>query len=421
MAGFALNNITNCYLGNSQVTAIYLGPDKIWPTTPPTPVNPDEAYLTFEPLGNATFTFTHGANNATIETSLDGTNWTTITSSGTSPITFSCPYGSKVHVKRSSPSYGIQEIIITDNLSTSGNTQGTFTCNWNYKVMGDVTSLCGTRTVGNCEFATLFKNSTNLIDASGLILPSNVTEGMCHEMFYGCTSLTSAPSLPATILNKLCYHAMFSRCTSLTSAPDLLATSLAAGCYEDMFELCSSLNYVKCLAISISATECTSMWLNQVASSGTFVKDEFKTWPTGDSGIPAGWTTENITPSSYTITISDPDQLLAQPIINTNGYQAGTSVSIDMGDTYDTYDGTEDDEYIFDITCSDPNLQFDFSYGEIETDEFGDIISSTNAHLDIQSMPSHNLTFTFMLAPNPEYDDGGGEEEGGDESDGGEE
>lgn len=46
-------------------------------------------------------------------------------------------------------------------------------------------------------------------------------------LFSQCSSLTTAPELPATTLTKGCYYSMFSRCTSLTKAPYLPATTLA--------------------------------------------------------------------------------------------------------------------------------------------------------------------------------------------------
>ena len=87
---------------------------------------------------------------------------------------------------------------------------------------------------------------------------------------------------------------MFYGCTSLVTAPTLPATTLATYCYRYMFYSCSSLNYIKCLATDISATNCTSSWLKGVASSGTFVKAASMTsWTTGISGIPSGWTVQN--------------------------------------------------------------------------------------------------------------------------------
>ena len=50
-------------------------------------------------------------------------------------------------------------------------------------------------------------------------------------MFRGCTLMTTAPALPATILAPGCYSYMFHTCTSLTSTPELPATTLAPSCY----------------------------------------------------------------------------------------------------------------------------------------------------------------------------------------------
>ena len=113
-------------------------------------------------------------------------------------------------------------------------------------------------------------------------------------MFYGCTSLTTAPELPATTLDMGCYNRMFYGCTSLTNAPELPATTLAINCYNNMFNGCTSLNYIKCLATDISATVCTTDWVNNVAATGTFIKaDSMSSWTTGTSGIPSGWTVQN--------------------------------------------------------------------------------------------------------------------------------
>ena len=84
---------------------------------------------------------------------------------------------------------------------------------------------------------------------------------------------------------------MFQGCTSLTTAPELPATTLKNYCYECMFYVCTKLNYIKCLATDISATDCTKNWVYGVASTGTFAKASSMTsWTTGVNGIPTGWT-----------------------------------------------------------------------------------------------------------------------------------
>lgn len=54
------------------------------------------------------------------------------------------------------------------------------------------------------------------------------------------------------------------------------------------------LNYIKCLATDISASNYTNSWVADVSSTGTFVKATGVTWPTGASGIPSGWTVQDV-------------------------------------------------------------------------------------------------------------------------------
>ena len=65
-------------------------------------------------------------------------------------------------------------------------------------------------------------------------------------MFNGCTSLTTAPVLPATTLADYCYQNMFRGCTALTTAPNLHVSmttlvTTANSCYKCMFEGCTKL------------------------------------------------------------------------------------------------------------------------------------------------------------------------------------
>ena len=87
---------------------------------------------------------------------------------------------------------------------------------------------------------------------------------------------------------------MFSGCKSLTTAPELPATTLTERCYYEIFKDCRKLNYIKMLATDISASDCLKNWVDGVASSGTFVKNAaMTTLPSGNSGIPNGWTVVN--------------------------------------------------------------------------------------------------------------------------------
>jgi len=104
----------------------------------------------------------------------------------------------------------------------------------------------------------LFHNDKKLIDASELKLSATTLASSCYySMFYGCTSLTTAPAiLPATTLASSCYYEMFYGCTSLTTAPQLPATQLASQCYYDMFFNCNSLTTAPELPATTLAEEC---------------------------------------------------------------------------------------------------------------------------------------------------------------------
>ena len=130
-------------------------------------------------------------------------------------------------------------------------------------------------------------------------LPATTLAQWCYYyMFSGCASLTKAPELPATKLANNCYKYMFMGCRSLTKAPELPATTLADACYDGMFWICSSLNEVRCqMPSSYSSSDISSVyapvWLEGVASTGTFYTNADANWPSGVSGIPTGWTRVN--------------------------------------------------------------------------------------------------------------------------------
>ena len=143
---------------------------------------------------------------------------------------------------------------------------------------------------------------TGTIEASGncnSMLSSdfeNLTSLSWHDyafraLFYGCTSLTRAPSLPAMTLAKSCYLAMFYDCKALTRVPSLPATTLAEDCYSFMFSGCSKLKEVR-ISATTTATDALGSWLSGVSVTGNFYCDPDATiFPTNSaSGIPQNWT-----------------------------------------------------------------------------------------------------------------------------------
>lgn len=247
--------------------------------------------LTFDIISGGTIkwtSFTTGGNK-TIEYNKNGAGWTEITSStaGT-PITVST--GDKVQFRGDNATYyeGYNKPAarFRSDASLRLNIEG------NIMSMVNSANYASLKTLVSADTFNYFFGMLNVIDASGLLLPATaLTRGCYMLMFDGCQNLTSAPELPATTLAEECYMDMFRECLALQRGPDLPAPVLAASCYYGLFWT-SGVRNVKCLATDISATDCTTYWLNGAPSAGgTFTKAaSMNDWPRSTDGIPAGWT-----------------------------------------------------------------------------------------------------------------------------------
>ncbi len=120
-------------------------------------------------------------------------------------------------------------------------------------------------TLANACYNCMFYGCTSLTTAPSL--PATTLANDCYSsMFDGCTSLTTAPSLPATTLANDCYSSMFDGCTSLTTAPSLPATTLANDCYSSMFDGCTSLTTAPSLPATTLANYCYYRMFRNCAS-----------------------------------------------------------------------------------------------------------------------------------------------------------
>ena len=129
----------------------------------------------------------------------------------------------------------------------------------------------GSTTGGENNPYTMFK-MTGAIAASGSVMSLIDGEGTSTEipndycfthLFFGCSSLTSAPELPAKKLTAGCYDNMFYQCASLEAAPELPATELAEFCYSRMFMYCENLTQAPELPAMELKTYCySSMFLS---------------------------------------------------------------------------------------------------------------------------------------------------------------
>ena len=153
--------------------------------------------------------------------------------------------------------------------------------------------LPATTLAANC-YRFMFSGCTSLAQAPEF--PATKLATNCYNyMFSGCTSLSQAPELPATKLATDCYRSMFSGCTSLAQAPELPATTLATNCYRSMFNGCINIDCIDCSfeAFGDGITD----WLNNVSPIGTFVCPTAlgtnETIQRGASYCPEGWTVIN--------------------------------------------------------------------------------------------------------------------------------
>ena len=248
---------------------------------------PGQDYLCFTSTGDSTVAMTQNGTpnksaNKVIQYKLNDGEWQNWDLS-----TVTLADGDKMYVKSDdtipmSESNPIcKQFVMTGSIAASGN----------------IMSLLNfSDTLTNYAFLCLFSNCSSLTTAPEL--PATVLTENCYKsMFEGCTSLTTAPVLPATTLVYSCYNYMFYNCTSLTQAPELHATTLELNCYFGMFQFCTNLNYVKAMfTTNPSDGSYIRSWLTGVSETGTFVKNAAATWTNEDAGIPTGWTVQTASP-----------------------------------------------------------------------------------------------------------------------------
>lgn len=256
------------------------------------PVNMRTVPLTFTAITEDTLYFYSTSAAKSIEISTDGgKTWTAknSSSSGLGTLLAELGPGESVMVRGNNSSYRNYQ------LQGSANQNARMAISGNIMSLLDAENFADLDAVPSQAFDSLFSTAITFVSAEKLVLPATTLGSGCYAyMFDGCTGLTVAPELPATTLAGSCYQYMFQNCTALAESPVLPAKSLANFCYQNMFAGCSTLSKVTCLAEDISAYSSHDAWLNNVAAAGTFVKPVGVTWPAGGSGIPTGWTVEEV-------------------------------------------------------------------------------------------------------------------------------
>lgn len=217
--------------------------------------------LTVEALGDGTLTFADHVPTDNLYVKVNGGDSQVMTADNKS-VTVS--QGDKVQLFNTSASVYYKTATYL------------FKTDFDYNISGNINSMYygndfigkeDNGGIGQFMFSYWFYNN-RVVDASKLILPYKILELSYYNwLFYGCSKLTIAPELIAKIVKN--------------------------GGYANLFRKCSSIKYVKCLLEEVSESV-LNRWLSETNSTGTIVKKRGVEYPIGESGIPSGWTVEEI-------------------------------------------------------------------------------------------------------------------------------
>lgn len=350
-------------IGTTNVAGVYVGTVKVYPQQV-------KDYLRTVARGTGEISLTIGSavttsDIASISYSTDGNSWTTLNNVDDTTITASVNVasGDTVYWK----GVGTRTAIAAPSYMRRPYNATIFSADIAFDVEGNAMSMLFDDNFEGEEFDSgttyhlsgLFYSATTLVNASGMTLPATILyENDYNDMFNGCSNLLTPPELPATTIGASCYKRMFQGCTSLSTSPELLATTLAAECYsnmfngcsslttapdlsattlitkcyQDMFNGCASLSAITCLATDISAVNCTSGWVINVPSGGTFTRSSSMTgWTYGVNAVPSGWT---VTPPYYAWNKAPVTDYICDSETYTKYYKEYYQYSDDLGNTW---------------------------------------------------------------------------------------
>ena len=210
-------------------------------------------YLTFTASAEQTMTIKTNSSytlDESMQYSVGGGEWVQLTA-GTA-ITFGGDNGT-LRLRGKSANGTATSSVLHAQISF-GNDNVQVACSGDIRTLVDYENYA-TVSTANARFCSLFKSCTSLTTAPDL--PATTLADRCYDsMFRNCTKLAIAPELPATTLADRCYQYMFNGCTSLTAAPDLPATTLRGYCYDSMFYGCKNLTAAPDLRATALANYC---------------------------------------------------------------------------------------------------------------------------------------------------------------------
>ena len=283
-------------------------------------VTPPPAYLSF--IGNEDFTLkTNNTTknwNGTLEYSTDTSTWNTWNGTEISSV------GHNLYLR------GTGNTKITGNSTDSrfvftGINTLKIACEGNIESLLDyeTVSAGGHPTMADYCYYYMFYDCSSLTTAPEL--PATTLAANCYRyMFCNCASLTTAPALPATTLADYCYNNMFRGCTALTTAPALPATTLASNCYTSMFNGCTALTTAPALPATTLTSGCYYYMFHGCTKIelSTIQKGEYQT----AYRIPKSGTGTTATNSLDNMFLNTGGTFTGTPKINTTYYTSNTVV-----------------------------------------------------------------------------------------------
>ena len=139
----------------------------------------------------------------------------------------------------------------------------------------------------------MFEGCTSLINTQRILPARELAQSCYYNMYAGCNRLRTAPEMAATVLAQTCCYGMFQG-TNIEVSPVLPDARLEPECYRGMFFNCTSLKKIISNITTYSNTNNEFLvWVRNVYQTGDFYNLGRAQFPTGDNGIPTGWTEYN--------------------------------------------------------------------------------------------------------------------------------
>lgn len=153
----------------------------------------------------------------------------------------------------------IRTLIDWENYETVSTSNARFS-----HLFSDCSTLISAPNLPATDLATycyycMFYNCSTLVDGPDELPATHLPKNCYDCMFYNCKKMENAPAMPTTptTVESNCCSAMFGNCISMTTGPSILpAITLAESCYARMFAYCTSLATAPELPATTLAESC---------------------------------------------------------------------------------------------------------------------------------------------------------------------